>query len=63
MTDSGKREESISELIDKLDDIREQLFHVQRSLEIIETKSKEIFRRVDLRFDNEYRLDFAEVLS
>jgi hypothetical protein len=41
MTDSGKREESISELIDKLDDIREQLFHVQRSLEIIEAKSKE----------------------
>jgi hypothetical protein len=41
MTDGKKPVESLSELIDELDSLREQLFHVQKSLEIIEAKSRE----------------------
>ena len=39
MNDDGKRDESISELIDELDAIRERVFHVQKSLEKLEVKS------------------------
>lgn len=36
MNNDGKSEESISKLIDELEVIREQLFHIQKSLEKLE---------------------------
>jgi hypothetical protein len=41
MNEGKKPVESLSELIDELDFLREQLFHVQKSLEVIEAKSRE----------------------
>jgi hypothetical protein len=41
MTDGKKPVQNLSELIDELDSIREQLFHVQKSLEKFEVKSDE----------------------
>ena len=40
MADSEKRVESISELIDELDDLRERLFHIQKSLEKMEETAR-----------------------